>query len=433
MFNNLILIFLFYRYSTQPKGQLLYESRHLVTARFSQDGIYTYLRGQCKASMKKVAYLVDIKLSQDGDIEECNCDCAAGSGVQASCKHVSVLLCGVLEMVHKKSIKLHQSSTQKLMTFNRPNKVFYNSPIAAQNLPTKRLKSCNYNPLNKTDVIENYADYVRNLIMGYGESSMPLLQTCEPANPHGIEWDHYPYLANTPHDRLLETLLLKNVSAAQIQEVEKKTRSQSDSREWHQLRTCRITSSMFYVVCHSKTYTKSLLDKILSPKAVHTRAVAHGKINEPIAKAKYKNDFGVNVQNCGLFISSEYPFLAASPDGILDEETVIEIKCPYTARNYKISEITVPYLEKHDGDFFLKKNHPYYAQVQGQLYCSARKYCNFIIYTFEDLKVIFINRDDSYINEMLTNLINFYVHSLEPAIINKYVNRDYLSLIKRLK
>lgn len=45
--------------------------------------------------MKKVAYLVDIKLSQDGDIEECHCDCAAGSGVQASCKHVSVLLCGV--------------------------------------------------------------------------------------------------------------------------------------------------------------------------------------------------------------------------------------------------------------------------------------------------------------------------------------------------
>lgn len=154
--------------------------------------------------MKKVAYVVDIKLTQDGFIEECHCDCAAGSGTQACCKHVSVLLCGIYEMVHKKSIKLHQSCTQKLMTFNRPSKVFYNSPIVAQNLPNKRLKSCNCNPLNENDIIENYGDYVRNLVIGYGESSMPLLQTVEPANPHGIEWDHYPYLEKTPQDILLE-------------------------------------------------------------------------------------------------------------------------------------------------------------------------------------------------------------------------------------
>ncbi|XP_037293053.1 uncharacterized protein LOC119193801 isoform X2 [Manduca sexta] len=82
----------FERYNTQHKGQLLYEFRHLVTARYSTDGIYTHLRGQCKASMKKMVYFVDIKLSKDGVIEECHCDCAAGSGTQACCKHVSVLL-----------------------------------------------------------------------------------------------------------------------------------------------------------------------------------------------------------------------------------------------------------------------------------------------------------------------------------------------------
>ncbi|XP_045449980.1 uncharacterized protein LOC123658665 [Melitaea cinxia] len=365
--------FVNYRYSTQPKGLLLYESRHLVTARFSNEGNYTYVRGQCKASMKKVAYVVDVKLSKDGVIEECHCDCAAGSGTQASCKHVSVLLFGIHEMVHKKSIKLHQSCTEKLMTFNRPSKVFYNSPIAAHNLPSKRLKSCNFKPLNESDVMENYPHYVRNLVIGYGESSMPLLQTYEPANPHGIEWDHYPYLAKTPQDNLLEKLLLKNVTNEKIQALEKNTRAQNASAEWHEMRSCRITASMFYVVCHSKTCTKSLLQKIFAPKTVHTRAMVHGKIHETIAIAKYEATYGLSVQACGLFISSEYPFLAASPDGLLGEDTIIEVKCPYTARNCKITNVSVPYLERCNGQFLLKKKHPYYAQIQGQLYCSAHK------------------------------------------------------------
>lgn len=429
--NNKTILILFYRYSTQPKGQLLYESRHLLTARFAKDNTHTYLRGQCKASMKKVVYVVDIKLSKDGIIEECHCDCAAGSGTQACCKHVSVLLFGVHEMVHKKTIRLHQSCTQKLSTYNRPSKVFYNSPIAAQNLPTKRLKSCNFNPLNDSDIIENYSDYVRNLVIGYGESSMPLLQTFKPANPHGIEWDHYPYLEKTPEDILLEKLLLKNVTPEQIQAVENNTRAQSNSDEWHQIRSCRITASMFYVVSHSKAYTKSLIEKIMEPKTVHTRALAYGKIHEPIAITQYEDKYSLNVQKCGLFISSEYPFLAASPDGLLGDDTVVEVKCPYSARNYEISDVTVPYLEKRNGVFTLKKQHPYYAQIQGQLYCTCRQYCNLIIYTCEDMRVVFVDRDDSYINEMLTHLINFYVHCLEPALLNKYMYKDYLQLIKK--
>lgn len=47
------------------------------------------------------------------------------------------------------------------------------------------------------------------------------------------------------------------------------------------------------------------------------------------------------------------------------------------------------------------------------------------------MKVLFINRDDSYINEMMTNLINFYVHDLEPAIFDKLIYKEYLSIIKK--
>lgn len=395
-----------------------------MSARWSSDGIFFYVRGECKASMKKVAYFVDLKITSEGNVEESHCDCTAGSGVHATCKHVYVLLCGVHEITEKKTIKLHQSCTQKIMDFHRPKKIFYNSPIAAANMPTKRKRSCNYNPLADEDIPKNYNDYVRNLAIGYGDSSMPIKQMYSAANPYGIAWDHYSLLAVTPQDILMEQLLLKNVNLPKIIELELKTKTQDRSPEWHEMRACRITSSLFYVVSHCTTGNKSLLQKILYPKKIQTRALIHGKVHEPIAIAQYEKKFDLKIEKSGLFICLHYPFLAASPDGLLKDETVIEVKCPYTARYNLINEGTVPYLINANGELALKKNHPYYAQIQGQLFCTGRKYCNFIIYTFIDMKVLFIQKDETYINNMLPNLINFNMHYLEPAILNKYIYKN---------
>lgn len=38
------------------------------------------------------------------------------------------------------------------------------------------------------------------------------------------------------------------------------------------------------------------------------------------------------MQKCGLFIDQKYFFLGASPDGLF-EEGIVEMKCPYSARN----------------------------------------------------------------------------------------------------
>ncbi|KAJ8726081.1 hypothetical protein PYW07_000779 [Mythimna separata] len=100
----------FERYSTQPKGKAMYEARCLLTARYCTiEGGKTYIQGQCKAQMKKVVYIVNVLLSNEGYIEQCHCECAAGSGIEAHCKHVSVLLCAVENMVRSKTIILHQS------------------------------------------------------------------------------------------------------------------------------------------------------------------------------------------------------------------------------------------------------------------------------------------------------------------------------------
>lgn len=42
------------------------------------------------------------------------------------------------------------------------------------------------------------------------------------------------------------------------------------------------------------------------------------------------------IEKCGIIISSEHPFIAASPDGICDKNSVIEIKCPLSEKHLKI-------------------------------------------------------------------------------------------------
>jgi hypothetical protein len=37
-----------------------------------------------------------------------------------------------------------------------------------------------------------------------------------------------------------------------------------------------------------------------------------------------------------------HPFIGVSPDGIIDGETVLEIKCPFVVRNQMIHTKTVP-------------------------------------------------------------------------------------------
>ena len=76
--------------------------------------------------------------------------------------------------------------------------------------------------------------------------------------------------------------------------------------------------------------------------------------------------------------------LGASPDGLIDEETVLETKCPYTEQNLTIEEAVKSAtfcLEKCESGhgYALKKEHVYWNQVQGEMYFSRRKFCFFVV------------------------------------------------------
>ncbi|CAK1603844.1 unnamed protein product [Parnassius mnemosyne] len=407
----------------------LYESRYLLILRsttFAQD---TYLKGFCKASMKQLQYEVNIKLNNDGMPEEATCECAAGEGKEAHCKHVAVVLIAAENIVKEKIILLHEVTTSQLQTFHKPTKKYYATPLRASRLPSKRdLHNIVYSPyLKQNPYFDKKAFQCRfqSLILNYPLSSMPLKQLFPAANQRAICLDH-KYMEKSAQDVFLESINLQNLTEERLVEIELETRGQSFNPKWHEYRQTHITSSIFHTVCHLRSETLvKYCNQILNKNLVQTRAMAHGMINEKVAIKKYMEIYGVVVEECGLFLSQERPYLGASPDGLLGSETIIEVKCPYASRNQEIGPLTVPYLQfDYNGQLILKKTNIYYYQIQGQLYVTKRKFCNLLVFTYKSLKVIFIERDEQFITDMLRKLDYFYYNFFKNAVTNKYFFKD---------
>ena len=67
----------------------------------------------------------------------------------------------------------------------------------------------------------------------------------------------------------------------------------------------------------------------------------------------------------------------------------------------------------------LKRTHSYYAQVQGQMAITERKWCDFVIYTSKGISIERIRFDEEFWkNTLLPKLINFYDNCLCSSIVS---------------
>lgn len=117
-----------------------------------------------------------------------------------------------------------------------------------------------------------------------------------------------------------------------------------------------------------------------------------------MAKKAFEDRYKVKVCTNGLFLSLD-GLLGASPDGVLDSATTIEIKCPYKWRNanFKVAAKEKQFfLEDTDSGLQLRKNHNYYHQIQGQLYLSNRQLCYLIVWGCNSFEVIPIKRQEDW-------------------------------------
>ncbi|RUS73517.1 hypothetical protein EGW08_018732 [Elysia chlorotica] len=113
----------------------------------------------------------------------------------------------------------------------------------------------------------------------------------------------------------------------ELQMLEKETMSQSTPK-WHQEREKRITASRVHEVLKT-TDPHKLCEQIFTKKDLsHIAPIQLGKRLEPMVKNTLRRDFGDYIfRNTGLVVHPDYPFLGASPDGLLfkeDDSMIVE-------------------------------------------------------------------------------------------------------------
>ena len=165
-----------------------------------------------------------------------------------------------------------------------------------------------------------------------------------------------------------------------------------------------------------------LSESIFSPVAINCPAVVHGNVHEQLALNKFEQMTSTKVRKCGLFVNPDFPYLAASPDGVIESKNeIVEIKCPFNGRNKKIQEgKDFSFLTVEDNKLTLKKTHNYYYQIQGQMACSQKYVCQFVVFTLVDIFIEQIHFDPTFFEkEMLPKLNDFYFSIYEPLILTK--------------
>ena len=165
-----------------------------------------------------------------------------------------------------------------------------------------------------------------------------------------------------------------------------------------------------------------LAEDILNPGTLSTEAIVHGKTYETVAISKFEELHNLKVLPCGLFIHEEYPFLAATPDGLAGASETVEVKCPYVGRNSEIKATNeFPFLFINDqNELHLKSNHNYMYQIQGQLAISKKTSCYFVVFTFKELFVEKIAYDKTFFtNHILPKTEIFYENFYKPVIASK--------------
>lgn len=161
------------------------------------------------------------------------------------------------------------------------------------------------------------------------------------------------------------------------------------SEEWFELRKkYPLTASNAQAIGNQKKGLETLIWKklaekySLADKEIYTnKDLERGIELEPLAREIYELQTGNKVKEVGFVTNSKISKVGgASPDGIIGEEGLIEIKCFEDKKHF---QMTI------EG---LKVESKYLWQMQMQLLFTNRKWCDFVAYNPNYKKSLLIER-----------------------------------------
>ncbi len=182
------------------------------------------------------------------------------------------------------------------------------------------------------------------------------------------------------------------------------------SDEWFSERLKRATASRFGDIMATtrsgysasrKNYAAEIVAFRLTgwrEETFTTKAMQWGIDNEPVARLNYMLMTGNEVEETGLWVHDEI-MAGASPDGFVGEDGCLEIKCPNTATHLEtLLRQKVPFQYLH--------------QVQGQMWITGRKWCDFISFDprlpeYAQMVIIRVDRDEALIEKLQEEVLDF--------------------------
>ncbi len=306
---------------------------------------------------------------QDGKIVASNCDCMAGLG--ESCSHVAALLWAIeagvrirdsMTVTDRKAYWVMPTAVKdvpysrvkdiefvgrkrslnemKALTFPTPALIATSSQRQSKSpTPTpSRRQSKSPTPAFENAIEEDMDNFfsmlnecgskpvILSLIEPYASNFIPKAVNSD--LPLCLSTLYKPeYLSLNYHDLLkICKECVITVSDHEAEVVEASTRQQSGSTLWFSMRTGRVTASRFKAAAHTSPSSPSisLIMSICHPELnkFKTSATKWGCDHERVAQEKYihlsnHSHSEFQFQEAGLFLSTEYPFVGATPDDLV--------------------------------------------------------------------------------------------------------------------
>jgi len=192
------------------------------------------------------------------------------------------------------------------------------------------------------------------------------------------------------------------------------------TKEWFAKRRGRVTGSNVGAILGCDPYRKPkdvMRAMVRDHHGAETEfkgnvATEHGVFYEDYAQNSYELEYDVTVKETGFHPFDEW--LGASPDGLVGDDTVLEIKCPFGKRN-----------EANPVFKWLAEMPHYYAQIQIEMLCTGRTKCHFYQWTAHGNQLEIVGVDDEWLDLNLPILRAFYEQFLiECENPDKYLGAE---------
>ena len=186
------------------------------------------------------------------------------------------------------------------------------------------------------------------------------------------------------------------------------------SLEWHEARKGRVTASIVGAILGLSPYMtrddamRAMVREALGEEREFKGNVAteYGTHNEAGALIEYRMETMHDVESVGFTPHPKEDWAGCSPDGLVDANGGVEIKCPYSLRQ---AEFPPPFKPLADQPH-------YYAQVQFTLWVTGRQWWHFFQWCPAGTKIEVVKPDKEWQDENLPRLRQFhaeFLHELE--------------------